>query len=319
MKVLVLVGPTASGKTEIALHLARILDGEIVSADSRQVYKYLDIGTAKPDKNQRKSIPHYFVDELDPRDAFNAAIFGTRGREVLREILSRGKTAIVSGGSGLYIRSLIDGLFEGPGADPRFRKKMERLVLEDKLQELLDLLKRVDPQTAATIDPTKPRRVIRALEVHHATGRPISAHHREMKSPGDIRAFQYGLRWDRQELYRRIELRCEEMIAAGLMSEVEALERMGLNTSVNALNTVGYREAFAYREGAISFSEMTRLFKQNSRRYAKRQETWFRADTRIEWIEMNGQKNSGEVAREIERRFRDSRHQGSIASHPDLR
>ncbi len=316
MNVLVIVGPTASGKTEVALHVARSLGGEIVSADSRQVYRYVNIGTAKPDAVQRKTIRHFFVDELDPREEFNAAMFGVRGREVLQDISRRGKVPVVAGGSGLYIRSLIDGLFDGPGADRDFRRTMERFVKEERMSELLALLKKVDPFTAATVDPTKPRRVIRALEVYHTTGKALSDHHREMKRPENIRAFQFGLRWERKELYRRIEQRCDAMIESGLMAEVEGLANMGLGPEVNALNTVGYREAFAYLSGAISFTEMVRLFKQNSRRYAKRQETWFKADKRIDWVEVNGQRRPVDVAKEIVEQFVAAT---GVASHADLR
>lgn len=303
MKVLVIVGPTASGKSDVALHVARLLGGEIVSADSRQVFRYLDIGTAKPAKEQRAEIRHHFIDERDPAEDFNAGEFGIRAREVIEKIISRKKTPIVVGGSGLYVRSLVDGLFEGPGADKKFRERMEAFVEKGKLNELLEELREVDPSAAATIDPTKPRRIIRALEVYHLTGKPLSLHHAEMKVDIRFTHVQFGLQWDRAQLYRRIESRCEDMIKQGLLREVEGLEQQGFTAETNALKTVGYAEAFRYRGGEISFEEMKCLFKQNSRRYAKRQLTWFRADPRIHWLAMTEGKPASEVASEIAKSF----------------
>jgi tRNA dimethylallyltransferase len=302
-KVLVLVGPTASGKTAIGVHLAKRLHGEVISADSRQVFKYLDVGTAKPTRAQRASVPHHFVDELLPDEEFNAGQFGDRGRVVIRKLFDKGLTPIVVGGSGLYVRSLIDGLFEGPGADKEYREILEARVRAGGVQKLIEELRTIDPGAAAKADPSKPRRIIRALEVYHVTGRPISAHHQEQHVLTEFRPVMFGLEWDRKTLYDRINRRCEEMIAAGLLQEVERLEKRGYDTSINALNTVGYAEAFAYRRGEISYDEMVRLFRQNSRRYAKRQLTWFRRDSRIQWIRINLLSTSEEVAEEISRRF----------------
>ena len=297
--VLVLVGPTCSGKTAVSLVLATRLNGEIISADSRQVYKYLDVGTAKPSPGEREKVRHYFVDELTPDREFNAGQFGEQGRDVIRKILKRNRLPIVVGGSGLYVRSLIDGLFEGPGADQAFRVVMEGHLKEGRLEMLLDELKRIDPESAARIDPTKPRRVIRALEVHRSSGKPLSQLQRELKVRVDFTPVLFGLRWQREVLYGRIEERCEQMIDQGLFAEVENLQAMGFDDSLNALKTVGYAEGFAYGRGEISYNEFVRLFKQNSRRYAKRQMTWFRRDTRIRWIEMNEKRSAQDAAREI--------------------
>ncbi len=210
------------------------------------------------------------------------------------------------GGSGLYVRSLIDGLFEGPSADKEFREILEKRLATEGVQALIEELKRVDPEAAASADPTKPRRIIRALEVYHLTGEPISRRQRERKSVIDFESVQFGLRWERVALYRRIERRCEEMVAAGLLEEVDRLERLGFDSSMNALNTVGYAEAFAYRRGTISFEEMMRLFKQNSRRYAKSQLTWFRRDKRICWIKMDESRAAADIAEEIASKFQQS-------------
>jgi tRNA dimethylallyltransferase len=286
-QVLLIVGPTASGKTEVSIHLAKRLDGEIISADSRQIYKHLDIGTAKPTREQLSSVKHHFIDELLPDQEFNAAEFGERGRRVVDDIFSRNKTPIVVGGSGLYVQSLIDGLFEGPSADKEFRRILENRIASGELPALLEELAAVDPISAQRIDPTKPRRIIRALEVFHATGKPLSVHHKESRTVITFAPIMFGLEWKRATLYERINRRCDEMIERGILQEIEKLESLGYDSSLNALNTVGYAEGFAYRRGEISFEEMQRLFKQNSRRYAKRQMTWFRRDKRIRWVRVN--------------------------------
>ncbi len=301
--VLVLVGPTCSGKTAVSLALASHLNGEIISADSRQVYKHLDIGTAKPTMAERSIVRHHFVDELLPDQEFNAGEFGDQGRATIGRILEKNKLPIVVGGSGLYIRSLIDGLFEGPRADQEFRDAMESQVKEGRLGALLETLRRVDPESAARIDPTKPRRIIRALEVHRLAGRALSQLQRERKVEINFVPRLFGLQWERHVLYQRIEDRCQQMIERGFLSEVERLRLMGFDDSLNALNTVGYAEAFAYLRGAISYHEFVRLFKQNSRRYAKRQMTWFRRDHRIAWIEMDRRRSTDTVVKEITRRF----------------
>ncbi len=305
-QVLVLVGPTASGKTAISIELAKLLDGEIISADSRQIYRDLDVGTAKPTKEQRAEVMHYFVDELLPDQEFNAGKFGEMGRGVIDEIFARQKTPIVVGGSGLYVRSLIDGFFEGPGADRKLRETFDRQVEAGELKHLVEELRRVDPVSASRIDPTKPRRIIRALEVFHTTGKPLSEHQQESSIVINFVPRIFGLEWERKALYERIDSRCDEMIRNGLLQEVEGLARSGYTTSLNALNTVGYAEAFAYQSGKIPYEEMVRLFKQNSRRYAKRQLTWFRKDERVTWITMSGQTRSDETALRIAQLFRSS-------------
>ncbi len=282
--VVAIVGPTASGKTTLSLELARLLGGEIVSADSRQVYRHLDIGTAKAPLSERGDIPHYFIDLLEPDQIYSAGLYGEQARAVIQEIFLRGNPPVVVGGSGLYVRSLLDGLFEGPGADPDFRSMMELRVRHGGLIELVEELRRVDPTAAARIDPTKPRRVIRALEVHHATGRTLTDAQDQLKPGIPFQARRFGLQWDRRTLYGRIDARVDWMIESGLVKEVENLQRMGFHRGLNALNTVGYAETFAMLEGEIDENEMIRLIKRNSRRYAKRQVTWFNADDRITWL-----------------------------------
>ena len=285
--VIVLVGPTASGKTSVSLPLARTLNAEIISADSRQVYKYLDIGTAKPTPAERSAVPHHFIDELPPDKEFNAGEFGDRGRWVINEIFARGRQPLVVGGSGLYIQSLIDGFFEGPGADWEYRKILEERMQKGNFGEVVAELRKVDPESANRIDLTKPRRIVRALEVFHTTGKPLSLLQKEGRIAINFTPIFFGLEWERVELYHRVDTRCEEMLRNGLLNEIARLEQSGYGPSLIALRTVGYAEGFAYRRGEISYEEMVRLFKQNSRRYAKRQMTWFRRDQRIIWIKVS--------------------------------
>ncbi len=300
----VIVGPTASGKSAVALAVARRLKGEIISADSRQVYRGMDIGTAKPSKEERTEIPHHFVDELPPDREFNAGEFGDAGRGLITDIARRGRVPIVAGGSGLYIRSLIDGFFEGPGADKAIRASLQERLEAHGIAPLLHELRKVDPVSAERIDPTKPRRIIRALEVFHLTGRPLSLQQEQRKIPIAFRPLLFGLLWERAALYRRIEERCDRMLAEGLLEEIDNLERNGYTPALNSLNTVGYVEGFSYRRGEIGYAEMVRLMKQNSRRYAKRQITWFRRDERISWLPVAGDQDLRSAASEIVRRVK---------------
>ncbi len=283
-EIVVIVGPTASGKTAAGIAVAKTIGGEIISADSRQVYRSLTIGTAKPTDAEREGIPHHFIDILDPDEEYNAGLFGEQARGVIDEVFLRRNVPIVVGGSGLYVRSLIDGLFDGPGADPEFRHAMELRLRRGELPMLLEELRQIDPVTAGTIDPTKPRRIVRALEVFHTTGRPLSSVQKEGRPEIRFRARQFGIRWDRAELYRRIDARVESMMTRGLVEEVVELQSRGFSLALNALNTVGYAEVFAMLAGEISKEAMVRLIQQNTRRYAKRQLTWFTADARITWV-----------------------------------
>jgi tRNA dimethylallyltransferase len=302
-RVPVIVGPTASGKTGVALRLAEILGGEIISADSRQIYKFLDVGTAKPTPAQRELVRHHFIDELTPDVEFNAGKFGELGRKAVDQIFARGRLPIVAGGSGLYVRSLIDGLFEGPGADPEFRDALEERIKRGGLPDLLEELRRLDPVTASRVDPTKPRRVVRALEVVHATGKSLSTLQAAAKIELNFEPVLFGLLWEIKDLYRRIDSRCDRMVSGGLLEEAAALDGRGYDVSLNALNTVGYKEAFAFLRGGLAPGEMLAEFRKNSRRYAKRQMTWFRRDGRIRWIRMNEQTAEGDVAELIAREF----------------
>ncbi len=298
-RVLALVGPTASGKTPLSILLAERLDGEIVSADSRQVYKRLDKGTAKPSKEDLRRVPHHFVDVLALEDDYNAGQFGKDARAVVHDIVRRGRVPIVVGGSGLYVRALIDGLFEGPGKDSELREILESRLEHEGASALLEVLRTVDPLLAAGMDATKPRRVIRALEVYYLTGKPLSEFHKEQRREPTFDCVQVGLECERKTLYGRIENRVDEMMRNGLLQEVESLKRHGYTTHINALNTVGYKEMFDFLDGRNSLDESVALMKQNTRRFAKRQLTWFRADKRIRWVSMVDERKPEAIADEV--------------------
>jgi len=297
-RVLVLVGPTASGKTPVSLLVAQQLNAEILSADSRQIYKLMDIGTAKVSDEERKTIKHYFVDELLPHEDFNAADFGKQGREIIDDILQRKKVPLVVGGSGLYIQALIDGFFEGPAADDAIRDDLEARIKAEGSDVLLQELCVVDPDTAVKILPSHTRRIIRALEVYRLTGIPISKL-QETKVNISFYPVVVGLQWDRAKLYQRIDKRVDKMIEQGFIEEVQRLKSEGYSLKHKALNTVGYKEVFEYLDGTLTYKRAIELMKQNSRRYAKRQLTWFRADERIRWFDVHGDADFHKVAEQI--------------------
>lgn len=304
-RVLVLVGPTASGKTQLSLLLAQRLNGEIISADSRQIYRYLDIGTAKPTIEERKTVKHYFLDEVTPDQDFNAGEYGKRGKMVIDEIFRAGKQPIVVGGSGLYIQSLIDGLFEGPARDDETRKRLYARLHAEGPESLLNELQRVDPVSAAKMLPSNTRRIIRALEVYYLTGVPLSEHHKQQPIERTFSPVFVGIEWDRKKLYERINRRAEKMIEAGLVEEVQSLQRIGYRSSLNSLQTVGYQEVFQYLEGTIGFQAMVERVKQNSRRFAKRQLTWFKRDKRIRWFRVEDESEFPHIAENIVKYFRE--------------
>jgi tRNA dimethylallyltransferase len=297
-RVLVLVGPTASGKTSVSIALAEELNGEIISADSRQIYKMMTIGTAKPSVALLNRIPHHCVDILTPDTEFTAGEFGKLGRKIIEDVLARGKTPIIIGGSGLYISSLIDGFHEVPPADKEFRKRMASRIAAGEMPLLLEELQRVDPLTAANIEAGKPRRVVRALEVFHLTGIPLSSLHERKRESLGVSPNVFGLTMERKFLYETINKRCDAMLREGLVDEVRDILRAGYDPSLNSLNTVGYREVIQFLQGSLSEEGMVRLFKQRSRQYAKRQWTWFKRDPRVQWISSHGRMVS-DIRKEI--------------------
>lgn len=298
-KILVIVGPTASGKTALALHIAQHLPSEIISADSRQVYRHLDIGTAKPTRAELRQVPHHCIDIREPNEKFNAGDFQTIGRKAIADILQHKKLPIVCGGTGLYVQALIDGFFEQPEFSGEIRAELERRIESEGKESLYRELQRVDPVSAATMDASKHRRVIRALEVYYETGIPISQFHANHKKDELYDATWIGLKWERSVLYQRINDRVERMLANGFLDEVKQLLAMGFDDRLQALQTVGYKEAFQHLRGEISYERMVELMKQNTRRFAKRQMTWFRKEPRIHWYNIAHEFEIATIAKNI--------------------
>ncbi len=294
-----IVGPTASGKTAVAIELAILLKGEIISADSRQIYKHFPIGTSVPLTEERKGIRHYFLEELEPEEEMNAGIFGKEARDVINNIFSRGFIPIMAGGSGLYIKSVIDGLFEGESKDEEIRKRLNKRLAEEGREKLYDELKSIDEETAEKMSPEYSRRVIRALEIYYTTGKKPSEI-RKQKPEINFSSIQFGLMPEREYLYERINERVEKMINAGLIDEVVELRDSGLHwRRNNSLDTVGIKEVFRYLDGEYSYDKMVETIKQNTRKYAKRQITWFKKDKRINWIEIKRGDTVKEITGEI--------------------
>jgi tRNA dimethylallyltransferase len=283
----VIIGPTAVGKTDLSLAIARDLDAEILGGDSRQVYRSLDIGTAKPSLSQRHLVPHHLIDILNPDEPLNAARFAQLAWGCIQAIEARRKAPLVVGGSGLYIRALTDGLFAGPGANPRLRTALEAEADSLGLQSLHDRLVVVDPVAATRIHPHDRVRIIRALEVHTLTGKPISQWQRQWQHPVQSRAFVLiGLRRNREDLRQRIATRTEAMLQMGLEGEVRRVLDMGYASTLPTLQSVGYGEIVAYLRGAWDLSQARELIERHTWRLAKRQMTWFRRLPGIHWISL---------------------------------
>ncbi|BDQ01810.1 MAG: tRNA dimethylallyltransferase [Ignavibacterium sp.] len=302
-KVIVIVGPTCSGKTRLSLILAEKINGEIISADSRQVYKHLSIGTAKPTEKQLNSVKHYFVDELNPDEEFNADIFSRRANEIIRSLLGKNLTPVVVGGSGLYIKALIDGITQTIIADKSLREELLEARKIYGNEYVYNELKKIDPVSAERMLPQNWKRVLRAIEVFKLTGKPIWQHHLENNSKPEFNFIQYGLLWDRKKLYQNIEQRVNQMISDGLVDEVKEILRLGYSKGSNSLNTVGYKELIDFIENKITFEQAVYLIKRNTRRYAKRQMTWFKSDKRINWIRINSFNEIDEIAENILKDF----------------
>ena len=289
-----IVGPTAVGKTAMGLSLAEAFDAEIISADSRQVYRELDIGTAKPGTEARRRAEHHFIDEKDLSEDFSAGQFAEAAHERINAIRRRGREALVVGGSTLYVHALQKGLADIPEVPGEVRERLnERLDEDGGAETLFAELQEVDPERAAKLDATKTHQVVRALEVYRHTGRTLTHFHQQQpEPPHDFRTVV--LRRDRQRLYDRINRRVDRMLASGLVEEVRALRERGADRHRPPLRTIGYREVFEFLDGEHDRDEMERLIKRNSRRYAKRQLTWFRRYDEYEWT--HADTPTGEVA-----------------------
>lgn len=284
--LIILTGPTAVGKTELSVRLAKEINGEIISADSIQVYRHMDIGSAKITKKEMCGIRHYLIDEQNPDDDFNIYLFQEKAKRYIRQIYEAGKIPVIAGGTGFYIQSVLyDVSFSKEPNDVSYRLELEELAQKKGTAVLHQMLQEVDPESAIMIHENNVKRVIRALEYYKQTGEKISVHNevqRERVSPYDFHYFVLNM--NRQLLYERINRRVDLMMENGLEEEVIALKEMGYTRGLVSMQGIGYQEMFSYLDGEISRSEAIEQIKQNTRHFAKRQLTWFRREKEVEWI-----------------------------------
>ena len=286
--LIILTGPTAVGKTEISLLFAKAIGGEIISADSIQVYKYMDIGSAKITKEEMQGIPHFLIDELYPDEEFNVVIFQKKAKEYIEQIYQRGHIPVIVGGTGFYIQAVLYGIdFEETAADKSYREELEMFAKENGVEALHDKLKEVDGKAAEKIHANNKKRVIRALEYYKQTGCRISEHNEEQRKKSSPYQFVYFvLNQDRDILYQRINERVDKMMERGLLKEVEGLLEMGYQRELVSMQGIGYKEIVSYLEKEISLEEAVDRIKKETRHFAKRQITWFKRESEVTWIEM---------------------------------
>lgn len=286
--LIVLTGPTAAGKTGLSIRLAKALNGEIISADSMQVYRHMDIGSAKITKEEMAGIPHHLIDVLEPTEEFNVVIFQKMAKEALEGIYDRGRVPIVVGGTGFYIQALAYDIdFTENDSDNSLRRELEETAREKGGEYLHQILEEVDPAAAAQIHANNVKRVIRAIEFYRQTGTRISEHNqteRQKQSPYDL--FYYVLNEERQILYERIDRRVDQMIRDGLVEEVKSLARMGCTRTMVSMQGLGYKEILDYLEGACSLEEAIYIMKRDTRHFAKRQITWFKRERDVRWLNL---------------------------------
>jgi len=298
---IILTGPTATGKTDLSLQIARHFNTPIISADARQCYKYLDIGTAKAPPSVLEEIPHYFISVLDPDVTATASGFADRVRQWKRDIQKQGKPVLIVGGSTLYIESLIRPLDQIPPKNDSNIRELETIAEKSGLEEIRRRLESVDPEYARRIDGPNPHRMFRALDVWMQTGKPFSSFHRnrDLTVPADTVVF--CLNRDRHELHDRINRRVDQMIQEGLLDEVKSILDMGYEPSLQSLQTVGYRESIAHLQGKISAGELREQIKTATRRYARRQLTWFRRWKGVTWINQSDldSKKTSDIVRTV--------------------
>lgn len=285
--LIVIIGPTASGKTALSIKVAREFGTEILSADSRQIYKEMNIGTAKPSAEELSAVKHYFINSHPITEDYNIGKYESDALAVLGEIFKTKNIAVLTGGSGLYVKALCEGMDEVPEADTEVREQLTEKLQREGLASLLDELSASDPVYYAGVDRSNTQRILRALEVCRSAGMPFSSFRKGIKKERPFRTIKIGMKWERSELYGRIDRRMDEMIAAGLFEEAKQLYPFREN---NALQTVGYKEIFDWMEGKYDREEAVRLLKRNSRRYAKRQMTWFSRDPEIFWMDAKKEK-----------------------------
>ena len=287
--IVVLTGPTAVGKTELSIQLAKVIGGEIISADSMQVYKHMDVGSAKITPEEMDGVRHYLVDELEHFDEFHVVKFQEYAQKYLNEIYAHGKIPIIAGGTGFYIQALLNDIdFTEQESDSAYRKELEALAEEHGNQYLHDRLKEVDPESAEAIHPNNRKRVIRALEFYQETGRKISEHNaKEQMRTSPYNFAYFVLNDERSHLYKRIDARVDKMIEDGLEAEVRRLKEMGCTKDMVAMQGIGYKEMLSYLDGSYSLEEAVYIIKRETRHFAKRQITWFKRERDVIWLNKN--------------------------------
>jgi len=284
-KIVIVAGPTAVGKTTFAIELAEGLGGEIVGADSMQIYRYMDIGTAKPTQQERAQVPHYLIDIRDPDESFDASQYVREARHAVEEVIRRGKVPLVVGGTGLYIKALLGGLFELESIDEGIRERLQHILDAEGIEALYKRLQVCDPVTADRLQPNDTYRILRAVEIYETTGVPIVEHqkaHRFQDAP--FQSMKIGLFMDRDALYNRINRRVDAMVAEGFLDEVHRLLARGYGEDLKSMQSIGYRHMVGVIRNRYSKEEAMTLMKRDTRRYAKRQMTWFKADPHFQWI-----------------------------------
>lgn len=298
--ILAVVGPTAVGKTEYAIQLALKLNGEIVSCDSMQLYKYMDIGSAKPTPTELAMVKHYLVDEIDPRQPFSVAQYQKRARSAIEQIHAKGKLPVISGGTGLYLNSLLYEMdFSAPPREDHYRRKLEKLVEEQGKESVYLLLEEKDPQAALRIHPNNTKKIIRALEAVEQNGKGIRPFSEAAVPVKDYRPFLIGLTRERQELYGRINRRVDLLMEQGLLDEVKGLLNMGLTEKAISMKGIGYKELIGHINGEYDLKTAVEKIQQNTRNYAKRQLTWFRRYDKIKWFNLSDYKEEHEVLKDM--------------------
>ena len=306
--LLVIVGPTAVGKTDLAIAAALRLDAEIISADAMQVYRGLDIGTDKPSAERRRGVPHHLIDVAEPHESFSASRYRELAHQALEAIAARGRVAIVCGGTGLYIRAFVDDLLPAPGGyDPAIRARLEAMARREGPLAMHARLARVDPEAAARIHPHNLRRVIRALEAYEATGQPMSRLQRQARLLArPLPAVWVGLERPRPELYERINRRVDDQVRRGLVEETRRLLARGIGPGHTAMQALGYKEMADYLAGRVSFARAVDNLKRATRHYARRQLIWFRPDRRIRWFDLSAFPDLDEAAAAVAEHYRAS-------------
>ncbi|MCM3568140.1 tRNA (adenosine(37)-N6)-dimethylallyltransferase MiaA [Neobacillus mesonae] len=298
-KLLVIIGPTAVGKTKLSIEMAKKFNGEIISGDSMQIYRRMDIGTAKIREDEMEGIPHHLIDIKEPDESFSAAEFQKLVRGKITEIAKRGKLPIIAGGTGLYIQSVIyDYQFSDVSGNEEFRHQLEQKAKEIGNEALHEELKKVDPESAAKIHPNNVRRVIRALEVYYQAGKTRNEYENNGQTDLLYHTAVIGLMMDREQLYGRINARVDKMMNDGLLEEVKTLYEQGLR-NCQSIQAIGYKEMYQFLDGEISLDEAVEKLKQNSRRYAKRQLTWFRNKMEVKWFDITDVNNLSKKEEEI--------------------